>query len=86
MLVVKNQPANAGDIKDVGWIPGSGRFPGGEHGNPLQYSCMENLINRGAWRTTVHSVAKSWTQLNQLSAHTHLFILMRETQVFQVYN
>ena len=86
MLVVKNRPANAGDIKDVGSIPASGRFPGGGHGNPLQYSCMENLINRGAWRTTVHRVAKSWTRLNQLSAHMHLFTSMRETLVFQVYN
>jgi len=47
--VVKNQPANAGDIRDVGLIPGLGRSSGGEHGNPLQYSCLENPTDRGAW-------------------------------------
>ena len=62
-LVVKNPPANAGDIRDVGSIPGSGRSPGGGHGNPLQYSCLENPLDRGAWWATVHRVAKSWTQL-----------------------
>ena len=67
MLVVKNLPVNAGNIKDVGSIPGLGRFPGGGHGNPLQYSCLENPTDRGAWRTTVHGVAKSHTQLKQLS-------------------
>ena len=49
VLVVKNLPANAGDIKDVGSIPRSGRFPGGGHGNPLQYSCLENPMDRRAW-------------------------------------
>ena len=49
-LVVKNLPANSGDIRDTGLIPGSGRFPGGGHGNPLQYSCLENPVDRGAWR------------------------------------
>ena len=48
-LVVKNPPANAGDERDVGSIPGSGRSPRGEHGNPLQYSCLENPMDRGAW-------------------------------------
>ena len=48
-LLVKNPPANAGDIRDVGLIPGSGRFPGGGHGNPLQYSCLENPTDKGAW-------------------------------------
>ena len=48
-LVVKNLPANAGDIRDVGSIPGSGRSFGGGHDKPLQYSCLENLMNRGAW-------------------------------------
>ena len=79
----KESAYNAGD---QGLILGLGRSPGEENGNPLQYSCMENLINRGAWRTTVHRVAKSWTRLNQLSAHMHLFTSMRETLVFQVYN
>ena len=63
VLVVKNPPVNAGNIRDVGSIPGLGRFPGGEHGNLLQYSCLENPMDRGAWRTTVHGVAKSQTSL-----------------------
>ena len=58
-LVVTNPPANAGDIRDVGSIPGSGRSPGGEHGNPLQYSCLENPMDSGAWRDIVHRVAQS---------------------------
>ena len=66
-LVVKNPPANAGDIRDVGLIPGLERSPGERRGNPLQYSCPENLMNRGAWRATVHGVKKSQTQLKQLS-------------------
>ena len=67
VLVIKNQPANAGDIRDAGLIPGSGRSPGGGHGNPLQYSCLENPMDRGAWWATVHGVAKTQTQLKQLS-------------------
>ena len=63
----ENPPASAGDIRDTGLIPGSGRSPGGGHGNPLQYSCLENPIHRGAWRLTVHGVAKSQTQLKRLS-------------------
>ena len=61
--VVKNPPVNAGDIRDEGSIPGSGRFPGGGHGNPLQYSFLENPMDRGAWRATHHGVEKSRTQL-----------------------
>ena len=61
--VVKNPPANVKDIRDAGLIPGVGRFPGGGHGNPLQYSCLENPMDRGARQATVHDVAKSWTQL-----------------------
>ena len=60
----KNLPANAGDIRELGLIPGSGRSPGGEHGNPLQYSCLENPMDRGAWRATVHGVTKNWTLLS----------------------
>ena len=63
-LLVKNQPANAGDIRDVGWIPGSGRSPGGGNGNPLQYSCLENSKDRGTWWATGHGIAKSRTQLS----------------------
>ena len=54
----KKMPANSGDIRDVGLIPGPGRSPGGGHGNPLQYSCLENLMNRGDWRATVHRDAE----------------------------
>ena len=60
VLVVKNPPANAGDIRD-GLIPGSGRSPGGGNGNPFQYSCLENPMDRGTWWATVHGVAKSQT-------------------------
>ena len=60
-LVVKNPPANA---EDMGLIPGSGRSPGGGHGYPLQYSCLENPHGRGAWQATIHWIAKSWTWLN----------------------
>ena len=58
-LVVKNPPASAGDIRDLDSIPGLGRSPGGGHSNPLQYSCLENPMNRGAWQATVHRTAKS---------------------------
>jgi len=61
--VVKNLPASAGDIREVGSIPGSARSPGGGHGNPLQYSCLENPMDREAWRATVHGVAQSQTRL-----------------------
>ena len=61
--VVKNPPANAGDIRDTGLIPGSGRTPGERHVNPLQYSCLENPMDRGAWKVTVHRAPKSRTQL-----------------------
>ena len=59
--MVKNSPSNAGDL---GSIPGSGRPPGGGHGNPLQYSCLENPMDKGAWRAAVHEVAKSGTRLS----------------------
>ena len=68
-LVVKNLPANSGDVEDVGSTPGSGSSPGGGHGNPLQYSCLENPMDRGAWRAMVLRVTKSWTQLKRLSRH-----------------
>ena len=60
-LMVKNLPANARDLRDTGLVPGSRRSPGGGHGNPLQYSCQKNPMNRGAWWATAHEVAKSWT-------------------------
>ena len=62
--MVKNAPANAGNIRDVGLIPGLGRSLGGGHGNPLQYSCLENHMDRGASCAIVHGVIKSWTRLS----------------------
>ena len=59
--VVKNPPANAGNVGDTDF-PGSGRSPGGGHGNLLQYSCLENPMDRGAWQATVHRVSQSLTE------------------------
>ena len=70
--MVRNLPANAEDVRDSGWIPGFVRSPGGCHGNPLQCSCLKNPMDRGAWRATVHKVAKSWTQQMQLSTEQHI--------------
>ena len=61
--MVENLPAKAGDMGDVGSVPGSGRCPGGGHGNPLQYSYLGNPMDRGDWRAIVHGVAKSQTQV-----------------------
>ena len=61
VLVVKNLPASAGDIRDAGSIPGLGRSPEGGHGNPLQHSCLENPMDRGAWWAAVHRVTNSRT-------------------------
>ena len=58
MLVVKNPPANAGDIRDVDLIPGLGRSPGGGYGNLVQYSCLDNPMDRGVWWATIHRVVK----------------------------
>ena len=63
-LVVKNLPANAGDVRDAGSIPGLGRSLGGWHGNPLQYPCLENPMDRGAWWAIIHGVAQSRTLSN----------------------
>ena len=70
VLVVKNLPADAVDVRDAGSVPGPGRCPGGGQGNPLQYSFLENPMHRGTWQATVHGVPKSQTQLKQLSTHT----------------
>ena len=67
VLVVKNLPVHGGDLRDAGSIPGWGRSLGGGHGNPFQYSYLENPMDRGAWWAIVHRVARSWTQLKQLS-------------------
>jgi len=60
-LVVKKPPGNVGDARDAGSIPASGRSPQEGNGNPIQYSCLENSVDRGAWWAIVHCVAKSWT-------------------------
>ena len=67
--MVKNLPANTGDEKDAGLILGSGRSSGGGHGNPLQYSCLENSMDRGAWQAMGHRVVKSQTQLKRLGTN-----------------
>ena len=72
--VVKNPLANVGDTGDSVLIPGSGQSPGEGNGNPLQYSCLENSMDRGAWWATVHGVAKSQAQL---STHTYICIYTR---------
>ena len=64
--MVKNPPANAGDTRDVGSIPGLGRSPGEGSGNLLQYSCLGNLMDRGALQATIHGVTKSWTRLSTM--------------------
>ena len=69
---VKESTCNAGAVGDMGSIPELGKSPGGGNGNPLQYSCLENPMDRGAWWATVHRVAKSWTQLKQLSMHARM--------------
>ena len=86
VLVVKNLPANAGDIRDSGLIPGSGKSPGEGHGNPLQYSCLENPMDRGASWATIHRVAKSWTRLKCLSTHTCKALPIYKTRIRWILN
>ena len=75
--VVKNLPTNAGDLREMGSIPESGRAPGEGNGNPLQFSCLENPMDWGAWQATVHRVTQSWTRLMWLSTqHTHFMDTM----------
>ena len=69
--MVKNLPATARDLRDIGSIPGSGRSSGGGHGNPLQYSCLENPMDRGALWATVHRVAQSQTGLKRQHMNAH---------------
>ena len=64
--MVKNCFANTGDVRDMGLIPGLGRSPGEGNGNPLEYSCLENPVDREAWWATVHRVAKSWTRMKAI--------------------
>ena len=82
LLVVKNPLANAGDVRDAGSIPGSGRSPGEGNGNPLQYSCLENSMDRGAWWATVHRITKSRTRLSNLAC-THIFSVHTYCSVYQ---
>ena len=71
--MVKNPPANAGEMRDTGLITELGRSPREGNDNPLQYSCLENSMKREAWQATIHSVAKNQTQLKQLNTHSPLF-------------
>ena len=72
VLVVKITPANTGDVRDTGSIPGLGSSPGGGYGNPFQYSYLENPMDRGVWWVTIRRVMKSWTWLNRLSTHARM--------------
>ena len=78
--MVKNPPANAGVVRDVGLIHGPGGFPGGGHGNPLLYSCLENLMDRGAWWATVHIMAES--EMTEATQHAHMITFFFITIVF----
>ena len=81
VLAVKNSPANAGDIRDLGLIPELGGSPGGRNGNPLQYSSIESPVDRGPWWATVYRVAKSWTRVKGLNTQTRRHCLRSDTQV-----
>ena len=70
----KESICSAGDAGDTCSVPGLGRFPGGGHGNPVQYSCLGNSMDRGAWQATEHGVTNSLTQLKQLSTH-HTYLI-----------
>ena len=76
---VKNSPARAGDAEDTGLIPGSERSPGKENGNSFQYSCLENPMERGTWRVTIHRVAKSQTQWSNRAQQTHSIYVLPGT-------
>ena len=71
--MVRYPPANAGDIRDTSSIPGLGKAPGGGHGNPLQYSCLENPMDGGIWWATTHGTAKSWTQLSDFTLQREMY-------------
>ena len=77
-LLVKKPPANAGDVRDRGSIPGLRRPPGGGHDNPLQYSCLENPMDRRPCRTAVHRVTQSQTRLKWLSTHPHMTLTITD--------
>ena len=73
----KESASNAGDIREVGLIPGLGRSPGEGHGNPLQYSCLGNPLDRGPWWATVHRVTKSQIRVKRISTHTKLHMVVQ---------
>ena len=73
-MVVKNSPASAGDVREAGLIPRSGRYFGVGNGNPLQYPYLENSMDRGVWRAMVHHVSKSQTRL---STHACIFVMLK---------
>ena len=75
-LVLKNFPAKAGDVRDSSLIPRSGQSPGGGHGNPLQYSCLENPMDRGTWWATVHRITES--DMSEATQHTPVKVSLRE--------
>ena len=85
VLVIKGPPANAGDIRDMGSIQGWGGSLGGGHGSPLQYSCLENPMDRGAWWAIVHRVAKNQTQLKRLSMHTRTHAKTPELRIMRCF-
>ena len=82
--LVKNPPANAGDTGDTGSTPGLGRSPGGGNSNLLQYSCLENSMDRGAWWATVHEVAKSQTQLRDFHLIVICFLLFLYIIIYSI--
>ena len=86
--VVKNLPANAGDTGDAGLIPESGRSPGERNGNPLQYSCLENPMDHGAWWATVHGAAKSRTLLSDFTSLASYVMLstLHDLSHFNLFN
>ena len=77
VLLVKNPPVNAGDIRDPGLIPGLGRSPGEGNGNPLQYPCLENLMDRGAWWAAVHGAVKQSDMTEQLNNNNNQYIYLQ---------
>ena len=78
--VVRNPPANTGDKGDMSLTPGLGRSPGGGHGNPLQYSCLENVMDRRAWRAAVHGAAES--DITKATEHSHMLIYYEGFQIY----
>ena len=79
-LVVKNLCVNAGDVRYMGLIPGSGRSPGGGHSNPLQYSCLEHPMDRGVWWATVHRVTKCWCEATYRAVFRNEHILLEKLE------